>query len=157
MPELPDDARCRILIADPDFGDPAQLIAGLDKLFAQFAREQRLVGWDIHSAHDGAALVLAWTPDAPLSGCSHDKLNGVVALHETRTGCRILTAPPLRIRVGGCWRCVDRAGLRAMADRSTPLIDHHLERVGDWRRHGLTTVGESWAAVLLATRQGAHA
>jgi hypothetical protein len=157
MPELPDDARCRILIADPDFGELAPLIAGLGKLFTQFAREQRLVAWDVYGAHDGAALVLAWSPDAPLSGCSHDKLNGVVALHEARTGCRILAAPPLCIRVDGGWRCVDRAGLRAVADPSTPLIDHRIERLGHWRQRGLTTVGASWAAALLAPRQEVRA
>lgn len=140
---LPDHARCRIILCHPAAEDDV-LPTALGKLFAQFAREQRCEQWSVTRAHDGAALVLAWTPDIALSGCSHDKIHGVLAAHG-----RDPVPPPCCIRIGGSWRCVDRIGLRAQADAATALLDHRLERLGDWRTHGLTTVGASWAAALL--------
>lgn len=145
---LPDDARCRILCPHPACA-PAELLTGLDKLFAQFAREDRLSAWACASQHADAALVLTWTPGAPLSGCSHDRINRLLVHHEERTGCQLLAPPPICIQVDGAWRCVDRRGLRTAATLSTPLLDTRLERLGDWRSRGLTTVGASWAAGLM--------
>lgn len=153
MPALGDDARCRILTPDPGLtpAAAAALVAGLDKLFAQFAREDRLAAWSCTVEHDGAAVVLAWSPEAPLSGCSHDKLNRLFATHEERGGACLLTPPPICVQVDGRWRCLDRIGLRRLATADTPMLDHRLERLGDWRSRGLTTVGASWAARLLKT------
>jgi hypothetical protein len=145
---LPDDAHCRILTPHPAT-DPAELLAGLDKLFAQFVREDRLQAWACTAEHAGAALVLAWSPGRPLSGCSHDRINRLLVHHEERTGSLLLAPPPICIQVDGAWRCVDRQGLRAVADASTPLLDSRLERLGDWRARGLSTVGASWAAALI--------
>lgn len=145
MPEpLPDEARCRIILCSPPCRDDA-LAAAVGKLFAQFAREGRCTSWSCTSEHDGAALVLAWLPDVALSGCSHDKIHGVLAAHG-----RDPVPPPFCVRLNGGWRCLDRAGLRQHAVAATPLIDHRLERLGDWRARGLTTVGASWAAPRLA-------
>jgi len=116
----------------------------MDKLFAQFVREGRCQTWSCTGEHDGAALVLAWTPDVALSGCSHDKIHGVLAVHG-----RDPVPPPFCVQVEGAWRCLDRAGLRRLATRDTPMLDHRVERLGEWRRRGLTTVGGSWAGVLV--------
>lgn len=140
---LPDDARCRVILAAPPLADDA-LPRALDKLFAQFVREGRCTAWSCAAEHAGAALVLAWTPDAPLSGCSHDKIAGVLAAHG-----RDPVPPPFCVRLGDVWRCVDRTGLRNLAKADTPFLDHRLERLGDWRTRGLTTVGASWAAAML--------
>ncbi len=145
---LPDDASCRVVTCDPPLSDDA-LPEALGKLFAQFVREQRCDAWSCMREHAGAALVLAWTPDVALSGCSHDKINGVLASHE-RDGRRLLAPPPMCIRTDDGWRCVDRAGLRRLATAATAMLDHRLERLGDWRTRGLTTVGASWAAALLS-------
>jgi len=144
---LPDHARCRIVLSDPALPDD-QLASALDKLFTQFAREQRCDAWSCTRELDGAVLVLAWTPDVSLSGCSHDKINGVLAAHE-RGFHRLLAPPPLCIQIEGRWRCVDRRELRRLATGTTGLIDHRIEQLGAWRSRGVTTVGASWAAGLL--------
>ena len=145
MPEpLPDAARCRIILCSPPCADDALAVA-VGKLFAQFAREGRCERWSCTIEHAGAALVLAWLPDVALSGCSHDKIHGVLAAHG-----RDPVPPPFCVMVDGAWRCLDRAGLRQYANAATPLLDHRLERLGDWRARGLTTVGASWAAPRLA-------
>jgi hypothetical protein len=149
---LNDDARCRILCAHPVLtADAGEALCGaFDKLFTQFARENRLERWSCTVEHDGAALVLAWEPGAPLSGCSHDRISRLLAHHEEATGRQLLAPPPFCVQLDGAWRCLDRAGLRAQATAAAPLLDARLERLGDWRTRGLTTVGASWAAAVLA-------
>lgn len=142
---LPDDARCRIILCDPPLADDA-LAAALGKLFAQFVREQRCTAWSCSVEHDGSALVLAWTPDIALSGCSHDKIHGVLAAHH-----RDPVPPPFAIRMNEAWRCVDRGELRRRANADTPLLDQRIESLGDWRARGLTTVGAAWAQYLPPT------
>lgn len=143
---LPDAARCRIVLLAPPAApsEAERLAAACGKLFAQFAREQRCDAFACTVEHDGAALVLAWTPDAVLSGCSHDKINGVLAAHD-----RDPVPPPLCVRLDGDWRCLGRTDFRRLARADTPLIDHRCERLGDWRQRGLTTAGASWAGPLL--------
>lgn len=151
MSRLGDLARCRILTPDPPLSasEAEQLVGALDKLFAQFAREDRLTHWSCSAEHGGAAIVLAWEPDAALSGCSHDKLNRLFANHEERTGRQILAPPPFCVQLGGAWRCLDRSGLRAQAVAATPFIDARVGSLGEWRARGLTSVGASWAGRLL--------
>lgn len=146
---LTDDARCRIVLLHPAIDSAAgeRLRAACDKLFAQFVREGRCEAWSATVEHNGAALVLAWSPAVALSGCSHDKIHGLLAAHG-----REPVPPPLCVRLGDAWTCLDRAGLRARATAATALLDHRLERLGDWRARGLTTVGASWAATLLTPR-----
>lgn len=148
MSGLPDDARCRVILCQPPLADDA-LPRALDKLFAQFAREGRCRAWSCEAVHEGAALLLAWTPDAALSGCSHDKIHGVLAAHG-----RDPVPPPFCLRLAGGWRCLDRAGARRHAAVDTPLLDHRCERLGDWRIRGLTTAGAGWAAPLLGLAAG---
>ncbi len=139
---LPDEARCRIILCHPPCTQ--DLATAMGKLFAQFAREQRCNDWSCTVEHDGAALVLAWMPDTTLSGCSHDKIHGVLTAHG-----REPVPPPFCVRLDGAWRCLDRTGLRQLATADTPMLDHRLERLGDWRARGLTTVGASWAQPFL--------
>lgn len=143
---ISDDARCRIVLLHPPLpGEAAErLRAACGKLLAQFAREGRCDAWSATVEHDGAALVLAWEPSAPLSGCSHDKIAALLAAHG-----RDPVPPPFCVRLDHAWTCLDRAGLRARAHPGTPLLDHRRERLGDWRAHGLTTVAASWAAPIL--------
>lgn len=155
MTEDGDDGwRCRILPCHPALPEASTLPAALDRLFRQFAREGRLGAWSCRREHDGACLVLAWAPAAPLSGCSQDKIAGVLARHEGIDGVALLAPPPLVIQVDGTWRCVDRAMLRRIASAGTPLLDTRIERLGDWRGRGLTTIGASWAAALLPPARG---
>ena len=151
LADLPNSSRCRVLTPDPilDVASGADLLNALDKLFTQFTREDRITTWACAVEHGGAALVLAWTPEVALSGCSHDKINRLLLHHEDQTGRKLLTPPPLVIQVDGAWRCTDRAGLRTHASTATPLIDARIEQLGAWRERGLITVGVSWAASLL--------
>lgn len=146
---LNDDARCRIVLLHPAVDSAAgeRLRTACDKLFAQFVREGRCDAADVSIEHDGAALVLAWSPAVALSGCSHDKIHGLLAAHG-----RDPVPPPFCIRLADGWICLDRAGLRAAATAETPMLDHRLERLGDWHSRGLTTVGASWAANILTPR-----
>lgn len=158
MPDpLPDDASCRIIAAHPRLDEAAAgaLVAALDRLFAQFAREDRLERWSCSAECDGAVVVLAWTPGRALSGCSYDKIAGVLARHEGLSNSALLAPPPICIRLDGGWTCVDRAGLRARATPATPLLDVRIGRLGDWRSRGSTTVGASWASGLLVRPAGA--
>ena len=146
---LTDDARCRIVVLHPAMDPTAgeRLRTACDKLFAQFIREGRCDAAEISIEHDGAALVLAWSPDVALSGCSHDKIHGLLAAHD-----RDPVPPPFCVRLAEGWACLNRAGLRAKAGADTPMLDHRLEHLGDWRARGLTTVGASWAAPILTPR-----
>ncbi len=146
---LNDDARCRIVLLNPAV-DPAaaeRLRTACDKLFAQFIHEGRCDAAEVAIEHDGAALVLAWSPAVTLSGCSHDKIHGILAAYG-----RDPVPPPFCVRLAAGWACLDRAGLRAKAGADTPMLDHRLERLGDWRTRGLTTVAASWAAAILTPR-----
>ncbi|MEK7415784.1 MAG: hypothetical protein AAB263_20955 [Planctomycetota bacterium] len=154
LAELPDSSHCRVLTPSPvlDEAGGAALITAFDKILAQFAREDRMTTWGTAVEHRGAAFVIAWTPDVALSGCSHDKINRMLQHYEMRLSLQLVTPPPLVIQIDGIWRCTDRAGLRAHATATTPLIDARIEQLGAWRTRGLTTVGASWAAGLLSPR-----
>ena len=134
---LPAEARVRILAADPPLAPAAgmALREAFDRLLAQFVREGRCARAATGIEGGGCFVVIAW--EGPeLSGCSHDKLSQVAAQHETRSGSRLLDAPP--IALGEPPRLVDRAGLRALAAAGgcaadTPWWDLRSETLGAWR------------------------
>jgi hypothetical protein len=157
---LGDDALVRLLAVDPPLSPAAAqaLLAALDKLLAQFAREGRLQRWAVASEAGGAALVIAWE-GPPISGCSHDKLAQVLAKHEAESGSSMLAAPPILIEVAGRPRAIDRAALKALvaAGQAGPGSTHWDLRVttlGAWRRRGRRPAGETWLAPLLAPAAG---
>lgn len=149
LADLPDQAHLRVIASDPaltaEMG--AHLATAIDKLFHQFQREGRVVAWASEIQAEGALLVLAWT-EAPLSGCSHDKIGGLLAACSTRSGCRLLDAPPIVVATGAGVRCTDRAGLRALVaagavDADSAVWLRSASTLGQWRREGGRRLGES--------------
>jgi hypothetical protein len=142
LADLPDDAATRIIAADPAFTPDAwaELATGLDKLFAQFAREDRVRTWACDLAAGGAVAVLAWTGPGPLSGCSHDRIARLLLAHQDRHQRRLLDAPPVVVvPADGRARACDRAGLRALVaagqvSAATPAYDLATTDLATWRR-----------------------
>lgn len=136
---LADNALTRIMTCDPAL--PAEaipaLVDALVKLFAQFQREGRCGASEVLVEVDGRALVIAWEGPA-LSGCSHDKISQILGLHETRTDCALLAAPPLLVAVAGQPQALMRGGLRQRLAQGTvgpdsPTWDIRASTLGAWR------------------------
>lgn len=156
LSELPPTARLVLRPIHPPLAPEAAtaLIQAIDKLFAQFTREDRISSHAAEVLADGAVLAIAFVDDTPLSGCSHDKLAQVLTAHEARTGSKLLDAPPIMIEVDGRPTCVDRVGLRALiaagrVDANTIHWDLRADSVGAWREHGRRPARETWLAPLI--------
>lgn len=150
LTDLTDDAGVLLVPADPalDAASASMLGAAIDKLFAQFAREDRIAAWAVEPALDGALLVVAWQGE--LSGCSRDKLAKVLLAHE-RDGRRLLSAPPIVVAGAAGARCVSRAGLRQLAAADPGLrVVERVDTLGAWRTRGLRPVRESALAAIIA-------
>ena len=127
---LPDTALVRILTCEPPVAEASALVAALDKLFAQFVRENRCSAWTVTVEVTGRAVVLAWE-GGPLSGCSHDKINGVMGAFAPQA----LISPPILIE-GACLMRGDlkrRLGAGEVGP-TTPWWDVRVTTLGDWRR-----------------------
>lgn len=153
--QLPDTALVRVIVAAPALDHVAgtALTAALGKLFAQFVREGRVQRWSTAVVADGAALLCAWTGGA-LSGCSHDKLHGVLTHHE-REGRQLLDTPPIAVQAADGWRHGTRADLRAwlaaaVVNAASPYLDRAVLTLGEWRSRGLTRLDASPLARLLS-------
>jgi len=153
--QLPDTALVRVIVATPSL-DPAAgsaLTMTLGKLFTQFAREDRVQSWSTMVVADGAVLLCAWTGGA-LSGCSHDKLHGVLA-HYERDGLMLLDTPPIAVRGVDGWRHGTRADLRAWiaagaVSAASVYVDRTVATLGEWRARGLTRLDASPLARLVS-------
>ncbi|MBA2481529.1 MAG: hypothetical protein H0V44_12765 [Planctomycetes bacterium] len=157
LDHLDDASAVRLVPVDPPLEASAWvgLADALGKLFEQFVREGRVGAWGIDLAAQGAIVVLAWTSVETLSGCSHDKIARLLALHEERSGCRLLSAPPIVMDISGRIRCLDRTAVRKLVaakqvTRATPAYDLRVETLGAWRTHGRRPVGETSIATLIA-------
>ena len=157
LSDLPPSAHLVLRPIHPPLAPEAAsaLVQSIDKLFAQFTREDRISANAVEVLADGAVLAVAFVDDTPLSGCSHDKLAQVLAAHETRTGSTLLAAPPIMIEIDGRPTCVDRGGLRALiaAGRAGPETLHwdlRVDTLGAWRDHGRRPAKDTWLAALLA-------
>ena len=156
MSDLPPAARLVLRPIHPPLAPEAAaaLVQAIDKLFAQFTREDRISTHAVEVLADGAVLAVAFVDDTPLSGCSHDKLAQVLSAYETRTGSKLLAAPPIMIAVDGQPTCVDRAGLKALvvAGRVTSDAIHwdlRVDTIGAWLERGRRPARETWLAPLI--------
>ncbi len=157
LADLADDAHIQLVPCDPPLGhaDAIALSGAGDKLFAQFAREGRVAAWAIEAQVDGAVLAIAWQGDEDLSGCSRDKIARLLLAHEQRDGRRLLSAPPIVVAGRAGARCVDRAGLRALAargevDAGSVVYDLRAATLGAWRRASAIPIAQSAFAGVLA-------
>jgi len=146
LEHLPDATRIRLVIRPDSAVDSGPVLAAMDKLFAQFLREGRCSAHGSMALADGAALVVAWVGEA-LSGCSHDKIAGLLTHH------RLLDAPPIVVQTAAGWQAVDRAGLRALATAGSlaeEFLDTQVTDLGALRRSGVRPIADSWLARVIA-------
>lgn len=160
LSDLPPNARLVLRPIHPPLTPDAAaaLVQAIDKLFAQFTREDRVSAHAVEVLANGAVLAVAFVDDTPLSGCSHDKLAQVLAAHEARTGAKVLDAPPIMVEVDGTPTCVDRAGLKALVaagrvSADTTHWDLRVDTIGAWRERGRVPARSSWLAPLIERLQ----
>ena len=156
LSELPPSAHLALRPIHPPLAPEAAaaLVQAIDKLFAQFIREDRISTHAVEVLANGAVLAVAFVDGTPLSGCSHDKLGQILATHETRSGCKILDAPPIMVEVDGRPTCVDRVGLKALVaanrvDANSIHWDLGADSVGAWRDNGRRPARDTWLAPLI--------
>ncbi len=146
LDHLPDAARIHLAIRPDPALDAGPVLVAMDKLFAHFLREGRCSAHGSAMVAEGAALVLAWV-GGPLSGCSHDKIAGILTHHH------LLDAPPIAVATGAGWTTVHRAGLRTLAAAGSltgDFLDTQVTDLGALRRSGLRPIAGSWLARVLA-------
>ncbi len=142
---FPDHAHVRVVVSQPQLDPTAAtaLTTALGKLFTQFVREDRMQEWTIETIDDGIAILCAWT-GGPISGCSHDKLHGVLE-HAERNGHSLLAPPPIAVKANDGWRCGTRADLRAWVaagevSGASLYLDRTVATLGEWRLRGIVTL-----------------
>jgi hypothetical protein len=149
---LPDDARIWI------FGISPSLNAG-QRGAVETTIDPFLEKWSAHSEPitsgrtivDDSFLIVAVDKQSETSGCSIDRMFGLLRQLEQRFGVQILDANRIFVRHGdGHVDSVTRAEFRERGDRHTVVFDTLAERLGDIR-HGSweKNAEDSWHAQLL--------
>src|SRR5687768_12626304 len=132
-----------------DEGQQATLLSKVDAFLDQWAAH----GNPIRGARDlreGSFLIIAADETSERSGCSIDKMFGVLRQLERDLGVQILDANRIFLRENGQVRAVARQEFRKAADLATPVFDVTAEqlgsvRTGAWER----PAGECWHRQLL--------
>ncbi len=136
---LPDTAPVRILTCEPPLAEGPALEAALGKLLAQFVREGRCAAGEATVAAGGRAIVIAWDGPA-LSGCSHDKINGVV----TAFAPQALVSPPILVEGACCLRGdLKRRVAAGEVTATTPWWDVRVTTLGAWQQQP-QPLGSGW-------------
>lgn len=150
---LPDASRIWIFGISPALDD-ARVASVLDRV-DRFLDAWAAHGEPIVSARDlllRSFLVVAVDHRSETSGCSIDRMFGLLQDLEREHGVRILDADRVFYRGGdGAVHTVSRAGFRDAADPHTVVFDILAERLGDiragrWER----PAAQSWHRTLLA-------
>jgi hypothetical protein len=150
---LPDDSRIWIFPISPAL-DPAQQARLLDEA-DRFLDAWAAHGMPIRAAREvveGSFLVIAVDRDAETSGCSIDRMFGLLRQLERELGVRILDPDRVFYRhADGHVHSVSREEFRRNGDRHTIVFDTLAERLGEVRGGGwVRPAAESWHAQLLA-------
>src|SRR5260221_1871780 len=152
--QLPDDSRIWIFGISPAVNEAQQeeVLATIDPF---------LDGWAAHNVPipsarpivDGSFLVVAVDHRSETSGCSIDRMFGLLRQLEGRFGVQILDANRVFVRHGdGHVDAITRTEFRERADQHTLVFDTLAERLGDvrsgvWEKHA----EDSWHRQLLAS------
>jgi len=152
LADLPADARIRLTSIAPALSNEhaTQLLTAIDKLFQQFLREDRIRHFAAEVMGNGQVLAVGWVnANGPLSGCSHDKLGQVLQAHETRSGCRLLDAPPIVVATTDGLYCVDRTMLKTLVKGGVVTQDSihwdlRVETMEGWRTAGQQPARNTW-------------
>ena len=152
MQRMSDDARIWIFGVSPALDERKSevLLSEIDRFLDQWAAH----GMPIASArelHHGSFLVIAVDKQSETSGCSIDKLFGLLRQLEQALGVAILEADRVFARDDEDVRVVSRTEFRSSANADTVVFDTHAERLGEirsgrWQRRA----AESWHRALLA-------
>ena len=149
---LDDDARIWIFGISPalDETQSARMLAGVDA----FLRDWAAHGTPVPSARelrDGTFLIVAIDKETDTSGCSIDRMFGLLRQFERDFGVTILEANRIFVRDGeGHPRALTRDEFRESADPHTVVYDILAERLGDVRGGTwMRKAEESWHKQLL--------
>jgi hypothetical protein len=150
--QLPDESRIWMFGISPAL-DPQKsthLLRAVDGFLDQWTAH----GAPIVSARQlvhGSFLIVAVDRQSETSGCSIDRMFGLLQQLEGQLGVSILDPNRVFYRAGdGSVQAISRAQFRALADAHTIVFDTLAERLGDlrsgrWER----PTAESWHAQLL--------
>jgi hypothetical protein len=150
--QLPDDARIWIFGISPPLDEQKseRLLGSIDEFLDRWTAHKM----PIASARDllyGSFLVIAVDKRSETSGCSIDKMFGLLKQLERDYGIAILESNRIFYRGGdGAVHAITRASFRENGDPHTIVFDTLSERLGElrsgfWERHAR----DSWHRTLL--------
>jgi len=149
---LDDDARIWIFGISPPLDDTqsARMLSGVD----EFLRDWNAHGTPVASARelrDGTFLIIAIDKETETSGCSIDRMFGLLRQFERDFGVQILESQRVFVRdASGHARALTRDEFRQSADPHTVVYDILVERLGDVRGGSwMRPASESWHKQLL--------
>lgn len=152
--QLGDDARIWIFGISPPLDEErsAKVLREVDGFLAGWAAH----GEPIVSAREllhGSFLVVAVDKRSETSGCSIDRMFGLLRQLESALGVSILESTRVFARdEAGAVRAFTRGDFRARAAADTPVFDHLVERLGEVRSgRWEKPAAESWHRALLRT------
>lgn len=150
--QLPDDSRIWIFGISPALDDrkSSRLLAAIDGFLDQWAAH----GQPIVSARDllyGSFLVIAVDKRSETSGCSIDRMFGLLQQFEGELGVAILDSGRIFVRAGdGSIQAMSRTRFRESAGSDTVVFDTISERLGAVRSGRWVAAAErSWHQQLL--------
>jgi len=150
--QLHDDARIWIFGISPALDDAQseRMLAAVDRFLGEWSAHNTPVA-SARELRDGSFLIIAVDKDAETSGCSIDRMFGLLRQFERDFGVSILD--PNRIfaqSADGKPHAVTRAAFRESGDPHTIVYDTLAERLGDIRSGAwIRQASESWHKQLL--------
>lgn len=149
--QLSNDARIWIFGISPSLDEPqsATMLREVNAFLDQWAAH----GAPITAAaevREGSFLIVAADERSEKSGCSIDRMFGLLRQLEQHFGVQILDSTRVFFRDGAGVRAIDRGNFRGAANSDTPVFDVTAERLGDvrqgsWERRA----ADSWHRQLL--------
>jgi hypothetical protein len=153
LDQLPDDARIWVFGISPALNDSqhASALAAIDSFLDSWAAHNVPIT-SARAIIDGSFLVVAVDRRSETSGCSIDRMFGLLRQLEQQFGVQILDPNRIFVRHGdGHVDAITRAEFRERGDRHTIVFDTLVERLGDVRGGGWEKPAEaSWHRQLLA-------
>ena len=152
---LPDDSRIWIFGISPslDAARGAQLLARVDSFLAKWAAHGEPITSD-RDQIEGSFLVIGIDKRSETSGCSIDRMFGLLQELERELQVKILDPDRIFVRGGDQHvHALTRAEFREKADPHTVIFDVLADRLGDVRsRHWERPAKDSWHRALLSSR-----
>jgi hypothetical protein len=152
LAQLSDDSRIWIFGISPllDAARRDELLAAADRFLDQWSAHNTPIT-SARDVIDDSFLVVAVDRQSETSGCSIDRMFGLLRELESRLGIAILDPSRVFVRHGdGHVDAITRAEFRARADKHTHVFDTLVERLGEVRRGTWEKPAEeSWHARLL--------